>query len=396
MDERHTRVAMRLEADVQVAAEKVAGARAATEAAKAKFVAAREAMQSGLELIVAAKDEAIADMANQWEAATRAVGELAATAACVRPVPADDVPFLLADTAPEEQGDPAGGGSTTLTHARPGSREKHAAYEREAAEARRMLARREGGESEFAALEDAGARHGLTAHDSQRLQSAATLTMVLEDRIAESRRVTFGAGSRAGGLGLAVPGAPHVLQTGTNGSGLWTPQLTQGRFGGGAGTVSTRTGTHDGGCLPSQGGIVGGSAGRATPKPRGGSSHGVDDPLLSTVARVFDAAAAASAMGDSRGGGGGADGDGSASRGGWDSGTWRPEQSGSYTGMQQRRQAHESRSRAEREAKASGQVARELAVALEGNVSEAKLVAAAAGAQSQHPQPLGGRPPRRA
>jgi hypothetical protein len=379
VDERHTRVAMRLEADVQVAAEKVAGARAATEAARAKFNEARDAMQGGLELIVAAKDEAIADMVAQWEEAIRVVGELAATAASVRPVPADDVPFLLAgegeddDDAAAATAGGGGDGRQQLSHARPGSREKHAAYEREAAEARRILARRDNGESDFAALEDGDDGRARTAQEVRRMQSAATLTMVLEDRATESRRLIAAGGggaasrgSASGVLSHSVPGGPALLQTGP-GSGLWTPQLTRGRTGSSHAALPVATSA-----------ALDGSAGRGTPKPRSVEAQGAvaEDPLLSTVARVFDAAAVASSMGEANGGKPG--------RGGWDSGAWRPEQTASFRGMQQRKQAYNSRTRAEQQAKASARAAEELAAALEDNIPEARLTASAAGKPPQH------------
>jgi len=348
VDERHTRVAMRLEADVQVAAEKVASSKLATEAARKRLEEAQEGLRAGIDGALAAKDEAIADVVEQWEGALRVVGDAAATAAGLRPVPADDVPFLLAgDDAAAAEAD------------RPVSREKHEAYAREAAEARQMLA---------LADEDGGA--ALPALGADRLHSAAGLTMALEDRALESRSVRFG---RSGGAhtrrGAAGP-PPDMITTGL-GSGMWSTT--------GPAMRSTTPAM--------RGGVVATPGMRTRPaledRPAGGARGGGDEDedegggLLATVSRVFDAATAASTTPAPRA---------EATR--WDAGTWRPDKSGAYKGMDERERRRRQQAKAAAKPARAPDAAGMIAEDYEHTVSADRL-------QAHAGRRAGGRPPRR-
>lgn len=320
VDERHARIAMRLEADVQIAAEKVALAKPVTELARAAVDKARAALEEGFEEVASSKEEVVADLVGQWEAALQIVGGVAANAASVRPVPAEDVPFLL-----------AGGGGEDAAGERPMSRERDAAYAREAAEARRLLEDTRGGPSDA---------------DVARLQSATSLTAALEDRAAASR-------SSSARPPLAM------VSTGLR-SGLWSAPLTaQSRTPAGAGDRQGLTGGSRGGAMLLDGRPVddadeeegevapaaGGRAGRDRSASDRSQRRAADggSGLLGTVARVFDAAAAAS----------NAEQPAAKSAAKWDAGTWRPEETGAYKAMADRQRQRRERER-EREGAVKG------------------------------------------
>lgn len=91
VDERHGRIAMRLEADVQVAAEKVERAKRETEAAERAAKAAARAFDEGLQASLVAKDAALQVMLDQWRAVARLLSETAAQAASVHVVTVDSI-----------------------------------------------------------------------------------------------------------------------------------------------------------------------------------------------------------------------------------------------------------------------------------------------------------------
>lgn len=92
IDERHGRVALRLEADVQVAAEKVQRARDTTVEAAKRVESARAALREGIESALAAKDEAITELVRHWRLALQAASDLAADVASVRAIGPDGGP----------------------------------------------------------------------------------------------------------------------------------------------------------------------------------------------------------------------------------------------------------------------------------------------------------------
>jgi hypothetical protein len=232
VDERHSRVAMRLEADVQVAAEKVARAKEQTTAAEAAEAAAAEEMRKGIQAALDAKDEAMAELSSQWGAMTDVVADVAAFASASDPVPADDVPFLSAGDSMEE-----GGGETAE------SKRMHELYAAEAAEARRLLT-----------LED------VSPAQAAQMTSTARKTLALTNAQSPQRAMVpqmFPTGRNSGlwGFGAAAPSAAVArVQTSPPGE-TWT-------------TTTTTA-----------------NPGASGPPPE----------LLSTVVEVFDAAVAESA-----------------------------------------------------------------------------------------------------